>query len=110
MQLIVKLIISLAIIITCSYIGKKAPSLAGLIATMPLTGFIVLVWLYADNKEDISILLKYTKGALWGILPSILFFLTAFISFKKQMSFPVIIVLSFGVWLIGAFIHQWFLR
>jgi len=75
MQYIVKLIISLIIILICTYLGKKMPSLSGLIATMPLTGLLVLIWLYAENKKDYSLLTKYTTGALWGIIPSILFFL-----------------------------------
>ncbi len=110
MQLLLKIIISLSIILICTYLGKRLPSLSGLIATMPLTGLIVLILLYSENKEDYPLLTKYTEGALWGILPSILFFLVAFILFKQKISFPVIIVVSFGVWLIGAFVHQWLLR
>ncbi|MFH1783315.1 MAG: DUF3147 family protein [bacterium] len=110
MQYMVKLLISLCIIFLATWLGKKLPSLAGLIATMPLTGVIVLLWLYSENKDNYNLLTKYTTGALWGILPSILFFLTAFICFKKQIPFPFIIILSFSVWIIGAFVHQMLLR
>ena len=110
MQYLVKISISLAIILFATWIGKKFPSLAGLIATMPLTGVIVLIWLYSDNKADYAILTKYTTGALWGILPSILFFLTAFFCFKKQTPFPVILILSFIIWILGAVAHQILLR
>lgn len=109
MQFFVKLLISVVIISSCVLIGRKLPSLAGLIATMPLTGVIVLVWLHSENR-DYNLLTKYVKGALWGIFPSILFFLVAFICFKKQIPFGVIIVLSFSIWLIGAFVHQLLLR
>ncbi len=110
MQFIVKLIITLVIILFCTYIGKKLPSLAGLIATMPLTGLLVLVWLYTENKENYSLLTKYTTSALWGIIPSILFFTTAWLCFKKGLPFPIILVAAFSVWLVGAFVHQWFLK
>ncbi len=86
------------------------PTLAGLIATMPLTGLIVFIWIYLDNKDNYVILQKYTRGALWGILPSILFFLTSYFLLKKQFSFPIIITISLCVWGLGAFIHQWLLR
>ena len=109
MQLVVKLFISLSIIVLCTRIGKSFPSLAGLIATMPLTGLIVLMWLYIENK-NYPMLEKYTQGALWGIVPSILFFLTAYFCMRKHLSFPFTILLSFGIWSIGAFIHQWLLR
>lgn len=110
MNYFIKLLISVTIILVCVLIGKKLPSLAGLIATMPLTGAIVLIWLYTDNPGNYDLMVKYARGALWGILPSILFFLVALYCFKKHFSLPVILSASFGVWLIGAFFHQWYLK
>jgi uncharacterized membrane protein (GlpM family) len=110
MQFILKLLISVVIIVVCSQIGRKYPSLGGLIATMPLTGLIVLIWLYTDNPGNFSLMREYTLGALWGIVPSILFFLAAFICFNKHLSLVMVLPISFGIWLIGAFVHQWFLR
>jgi len=109
MHFVVKLLISLIIISFCAFIGKKLPSLAGLIATMPLTGLLVFLWLYSGNS-NYPLLTRYVKGALWGILPSILFFLTIFYCLKKQLPFPLILLLAFSVWLVGAFIHQHLLR
>ncbi len=113
MQFLVKLAISIAIIIVCTQIARKAPSLAGLIATMPLTGLIVFIWLYHEHcqqSESQQKLLDYAKGAAWGVLPSIIFFLVAFFCLKKQLSFPVAVSTGFGAWLVGAFVHQWLLR
>ena len=45
MPFLLKLVITNAVIIACTQIGRKYPTLAGLIATMPLTSLIVLVWL-----------------------------------------------------------------
>lgn len=87
--------------------------MAGLIAVMPLTGLIVLLWLYTDNPQDFALLTDYTKGALWGILwgivPSILFFLVAFICFRKHLPIGIVLCAGFAVWLIAAFVHQWLL-
>ena len=82
------------------------PTLAGLIAVMPLTGLIVLVWLYLDNPGNSNLMTDYTKGALWGIIPSILFFLVAFMCFRKQLSLWIVLCAGFAVWLVAAFIHQ----
>jgi uncharacterized membrane protein (GlpM family) len=86
------------------------PSLAGLIAVMPLTGLIVLIWLYLDNPGNFAPMTDYAKGALWGIVPSIMFFLVAFICFHKQLPLWIVLCASFAVWLVGAFVHQWLLR
>ena len=74
MQFIVKLAASLAIIIIASQIGRRYPTLGGLIATMPLTSLVVLLWIYSDNPADHKLLREYSLGALWGIAPTILFF------------------------------------
>ena len=77
MRFVIKLLISVGIIILCTQVGRKLPTLAGLIAVMPLTGLLVLLWLYSDNPGNFVLLSDYTKGALWGIGPSILFFAVA---------------------------------
>lgn len=110
MDFLLRLSLSIAVIVFCTQIGKKFPSLSGLIATMPLTGVIVLVWLYSENPGDYGLMVNYTKGAMWGILPSILFFVTAFLCFSRHLSLPLVLGTSFGIWLIGAFLHQWLLR
>lgn len=110
MRFAVKLLISLCIITLCSQIGRKLPTLAGLIAVMPLTGLIVLVWLYLDNPGNFSLMAEYTKGAFWGIVPTILFFLVAFLCFHKGLSLWLVLCASFAVWLVAAFVHQLLLR
>jgi len=110
MRFVLKLLISVSVIVFCTQIGRKLPTLAGLIAVMPLTGLIVLVWLYTDNPDNFNIVIDYTKGALWGILPSVLFFIMAFICFRKHMPLWIVLCTSFAVWLIAAFFHQWLLH
>ena len=110
MQFALKLAISITVIIVCSQIGKRFPTLGGLIATMPLTGVIVLVWLYTDDPTNSSLMEGYTKGALWGIGPTILFFLSAFVCFQMHFSLGMVLTISFAVWFMGACIHQLFLH
>lgn len=110
MRFIIKLLVSLCIISICAQIGRKMPSLAGLVAVMPLTGFLVLMWLYMDNPGNNQIMVDYTKAALWGIIPSILFFLVAFVCFSRQLSLWIVICASFAVWFVAAFVHQWLLK
>ena len=110
MQFAIKLLISVCVIAFCVGIGRKLPTLAGLIAVMPLTGLIVLVWLYLDNPGNFNLMTEYTKGALWGIVPSVLFFLVAFICFHKRLSLWIVLCASFAVWLVAAFIHQLLLK
>jgi uncharacterized membrane protein (GlpM family) len=110
MRFAIKLVISVSIILLCTQIGRKFPTLAGLIAVMPLTGLIVLLWLYSDNPNNPALMIQYTKGALWGIIPSVLFFLVAFTCFHKHLPLWIVLCASFAIWLAAAFVHQWLLR
>ena len=110
MQLFIKTVISVLIILGATWIGRKLPSLSGLIAVMPLTGALVLVWMYLDNKGNPDIMQNFTKGAIWGILPSILFFVVALFCFKRHLSLSVTLSASFGIWIAAAFVQQWLIR
>jgi len=110
MQIFLKIIFSVIIILIATAMGKKMPTTAGLVGVMPLTGVLVLVWVHLENKGDPEIMQNFAKGALWGILPTMFFFLTAFFCFKKNFPLPMVLVCGFGVWLAAALIHQWALK
>ena len=110
MNFAVKLAISIAVIVFCAQIGKKLPAMAGLIATMPLAGLVVLLWLYSENPGDSALMVRYTRGALWGVLPCIGFYLVALLCFQKRLPLGMVLALSFGAWLLGALIHRLLLR
>lgn len=113
MQLIFKICISVCVIVFCTKIVAKVPSVAGLVAVMPLTGLLVLVWAYVENQgnpDKFAIMTDYAKGALWGIVPSVLFFLVAFYCFRRQVALWIVLTAGLSVWAIGAVIHQWLLN
>ena len=106
MRFAVKLLIAVGVIIFCTQVGRKLPALAGLIAAMPLTTLIVLVWLYADNPSDFNLMTDYCRGILWGFVPSVLFFIVAFFCFRRHLPLGIVLAASFATWLIAAIIHQ----
>lgn len=110
MQFLLKLLVTNLIIVTCVQIGKKYPTLGGLIATMPLTSLLVLVWLHLDNPGDFRLLTDYIRGVLWGIVPTILFFAAVWLCFRRQLPLSLALTAGFGVWLGGAAVHQWLVR
>ena len=110
MPFVAKLLLTNLIIIACARIGARSPSLGGLIATMPLTSLIVLIWLWVDNPGDYRLLSAYTRGVLWGIVPTVLFFTALYLSLRRELPFFLAVVAGFGVWLIGAFVHQWLVK
>jgi len=106
MQFALKLAASVCVILVASQVGRRFPSMAGLIATMPLTSLIVLMWLYTDKPSNTPALAQYARGALWGIGPTILFFLVAWLALRKGWSMPLTMAVSFAAWALGAIVHQ----
>jgi uncharacterized membrane protein (GlpM family) len=106
MQVAVKLLISVGIILFCTQIARRVPTLAGLITTMPLTSLIVLLWVYSDKPEDVGTLTGYCKGALFGIIPSIFFYLAAYLCLSRNISVAKTLAVSFAVWVAAAYVHQ----
>ena len=107
---LIKLAVSNLIIVACVLVGRRSPTLGGLIATMPLTSLIVLVWLATDNPCNHRLLGEYTRGVLWGILPTLVFFVMAYFCLRKGIGLPTVLTVSGAAWLCGALLHQYLLR
>jgi uncharacterized membrane protein (GlpM family) len=110
MQLLVKVTLSVGIILLATAIAKKYPSLAGLIGVMPLTGALVLAWVFLENNGDPEIMQRFAKVALWGLIPSALFFVVAFFCLRREIPLMPVLAVSFSAWFVAAAIHQWALK
>ena len=110
MQLLLKIIISVSIILLATTLSRKFPAIAGLIGVMPLTGALVIAWVYLENKNHPEIFHGVVKGALWGLVPTALFYLVILCGAKKVFSIPVALLAGFAVWLAAACVHQWALK
>jgi uncharacterized membrane protein (GlpM family) len=105
-----KLLASNLLIISCVLIGRRFPSLGGLIATMPITTLIVLLWLYSDNGSNSNSLVPFVSGVFWGIIPTLLFFGAAWIALRRGLPLPQTLAISSAVWLLAASVHQALLK
>lgn len=105
MFFIVKLVVSALAIAAISELAKHLPSLSGLIAAMPLVTLLSLIWLFAETG-DYQAAHRFTVGVLWGLAPTVFFFLAAIPMLKKGVSFPLTMAVSFGLWAAAAFVHQ----
>lgn len=110
MQIFIKITISVIIILLATSIARRFPSAAGLIGVMPLTGVLVMAWVFFENKADPQVMQDFVKGALWGLIPTIAFFSVALLCVKRGFSFPALLASSFTAWCMAAFFHQWILK
>jgi len=110
MQTLIKLALTAGLILFATALARRFPSLAGLIGVMPLTGALILVWVYLENKGDPRIMQSFARGAFWGIFPTLLFFFVAFLCLKKECSLPWVLIASFSAWSCAACVHQWLVK
>ncbi|UCG39174.1 MAG: DUF3147 family protein [bacterium] len=105
---LVKVLVSAFIIAGVSELAKRMPSLGGLIAAMPLTTLLSLIWLYVDTG-DYQLAHTFTRSVLFAIVPTVLFFMAALFLFRRGTGFVTLLVLSFVVFLGAAAVHQYLL-
>lgn len=108
MPIFIKGLLSAAIIVALSELAKKHALLSGLLAAMPLTTLLVILWVYFDTK-DVDKIQVFSRSVLFALLPTALFFVSLVVALKKGASFWIALFLSLGVWSAGACLHLWFL-
>ena len=87
-QYIIKVIITAVVVVAISESAKRSIFFAGLIASLPLTSILAMVWLYTDSS-DIEQVSNLSKSIFWMVLPSLGFFLAFPLFTKWGFSFPV---------------------
>ena len=74
LYLIIKTVLTAVIIVGISEIGKRYTTFAALLAALPLTSLLAMIWLYVDTGDSGRIA-ELSIGIFWLVLPTLLFFL-----------------------------------
>ena len=74
LYLIIKTVLTAVIIVGISEIGKRYTPFAALLAALPLTSILAMIWLYVDTGDSGRIA-ELSIGIFWLVLPTLLFFL-----------------------------------
>lgn len=86
LQLILKGLISGAVVVTASEVARRSSVLAALVVSLPLTSILALSWLYLDTR-DAQQVVQLSWAILWIIVPSLVFF----------VALPALVRLGVGV-------------
>lgn len=70
---VVKLLISAALIVAISELGKRYTFLGALLASLPLVSWLAFVWLYHDTGDPMQVA-ALSKSIFWLVLPSLALF------------------------------------
>jgi len=92
----IKAAISGLIAAAVSEIARRYPGWGGLIASLPLTSLMAMIWLWRDSG-DAGKVASLSSGAMWFILPSLPLFLIIPWVIRSGMSFWAAMGIGVGV-------------
>jgi hypothetical protein len=86
LYLVIKAAISGIIVAAVSEIARRYPGWGGLVASLPLTSLLAMVWLWRDSG-DAGRVAELSASTLWFIIPSIPLFVTLPLLIRSGVSF-----------------------
>lgn len=104
MQFLIKIIISALAIAFISEVAKRFTLIAAIIASLPLSSILAMLWLYRDTKDTQKII-NLSSNIFWAVLPSLLFFIVLPILLKMGFKFHAAMIVSSVVMFLGYTIY-----
>jgi len=104
MEFLTKTIVSALIIAGVSELAKRFIPVAAILASLPLTSILAMIWLYGDTR-DAQKISSLSTGIFWAVLPSLLFFLVLPFLLKSGIHFPWALLISCGIMFLGYTIY-----
>ncbi len=73
-EFLIRALLSGLIIATIAVIGRKAPAVAALVASLPLISILGMIWLWRDTGNA-RLIADHAEATFWCVLPSLPMFL-----------------------------------
>jgi hypothetical protein len=86
LYLVIKAALSGIIVAAVSEIARRYPSWGGLVASLPLTSLLAMVWLYRDTHEPGRVA-ELSISTIWFFVPSIPLFIALPILIRSGVGF-----------------------
>jgi hypothetical protein len=99
----VKVLVSAVLIVAISEIGKRSSCAGAILASLPLTSILAMVWLFAETK-DVQKIAALSGSIFWLVIPSLILFVVLPVLLKKGMGFAVSLGLSMTATVLGYFL------
>ena len=90
---ILKIFVSAFVIVVISEIAKRHSGFAALVASLPLTSLLAMIWMHFDGAESAKIA-ELSGQNFWLVLPSLLLFLLLPLLLKQGLGFWLSLGLS----------------
>lgn len=88
LETVLKVALTSVLVVAASEAAKRSILIGAILASLPLTSLLAMVWLYADTK-DAEKVASLATGIFWLILPSLTMLLALPWLLRKGYSFPL---------------------
>jgi hypothetical protein len=88
LYLVIKALLSGAIVAAVSEIARRYPGWGGLVASLPLTSLLAMVWLFRDTR-DAARVAELSVSTFWFFLPSVPLFVALPLLIRSGVTFWV---------------------
>ena len=107
-QFLIKLAITVAIVLVASALARRTGWIGALVASLPLTSLLVLVWLYADTRDSNQVA-DLAMGIFWFVLGSLPFFLVLAFGLRHGWHIALAVGAATVAGFAGVSLMQWWL-
>jgi cobalamin synthase len=81
-----KILVSAVLVAAISEVGKRSGFWGAILASLPVTSILAMIWLYRDTK-DVQRISQLSTGIFWLVLPSLVLFIALPLLLKAGWSF-----------------------
>jgi hypothetical protein len=83
---VIKIIVSALLVTTISEVAKRSGFWGAVLASLPITSILAMVWLYRDTR-DIQRIGELSTNIFWLVLPSLILFIALPVLLKAGWGF-----------------------
>ena len=86
MYFTLKILLSALVVAVASELAKRSVAFGALVASLPLTSILVMIWLYQETN-DAARVADLSSNIFWLVIPSLLLFLILPALIRRGMNF-----------------------
>ena len=107
MYLLLKALLSGAIIAAASELARRSSLLGAVLISLPLTSILAMIWLYRDTRSSDEVA-DLSWSILWVVIPSLVFFVALPLALRSTPFWAALLLacgvtaIAYGVWVLGA--------
>lgn len=83
---LIKILVSAVLVAAISEVAKRSGFWGAVLASLPITSVLAMIWLYVDTK-DVQRIDQFSTGVFWLVLPSLVLFVALPLLLKAGWNF-----------------------